>query len=217
MSSKTIACAALVSTALCAGARGQTVYRLNPPSTYEVGCHDPCDCLLRQDPAAGTFVLTFTGSDPLFDHYAVSDVQWAAGGRDIRGSGTYRIGGEVAVLQQMELDLTADGRTTHFDSGLVGTEGRIFPDMAVYVDNQVGQECFYSAAFIDAAPLRRHCTADFNNDGDIGTDEDIEAFFACLAGDCCPTCGDSDFNADGDDGTDADIESFFRVLAGGPC
>jgi hypothetical protein len=62
-------------------------------------------------------------------------------------------------------------------------------------------------------------TADFDGDGDIGTDGDIESFFACLAGTCCPTCysGGADFNADGDIGTDADIESFFRVLAGGPC
>ena len=61
------------------------------------------------------------------------------------------------------------------------------------------------------------CSADFDHDGDTGTDADIEAFFACLAGDCCPACGTADFNADGDVGTDADIESFFRVLAGGPC
>ncbi len=60
-------------------------------------------------------------------------------------------------------------------------------------------------------------SADFNGDGDIGTDADIEAFFACLAGNCCATCGDADFNADGDIGTDADIEAFFRVLGGGNC
>ena len=62
-------------------------------------------------------------------------------------------------------------------------------------------------------------SADFNCDGDIGTDADIEAFFACLAGHCPqPPCNSSaDFNGDGDTGTDADIESFFRVLAGSPC
>ncbi len=63
------------------------------------------------------------------------------------------------------------------------------------------------------------CTADFNCDGDIGTDSDISAFFACLSGSCppppCPNT--ADFNNDGDTGTDADIESFFRVLSGGPC
>jgi hypothetical protein len=57
-------------------------------------------------------------------------------------------------------------------------------------------------------------SADFNCDGDIGTDGDIEAFFAALAGN---GPGDTDFNRDGDAGTDADIEAFFRVLAGNPC
>jgi hypothetical protein len=60
-------------------------------------------------------------------------------------------------------------------------------------------------------------SADFNGDGDVGTDSDIEAFFACLAGSCCAECGSADFNADGDVGTDADIEAFFRVLSGGTC
>jgi hypothetical protein len=72
--------------------------------------------------------------------------------------------------------------------------------------------------FVVAAPPT--CgTSDFNGDSDFGTDADIEAFFACLAGNCCPTCfpGGSDFNGDGDSGTDQDIESFFRVLAGGTC
>jgi hypothetical protein len=62
------------------------------------------------------------------------------------------------------------------------------------------------------------CINDYNGDGDTGTDADIEAFFACIAGDCCATCPpDADFNCDGDVGTDADIESFFRVLAGSAC
>jgi hypothetical protein len=60
-------------------------------------------------------------------------------------------------------------------------------------------------------------SADFDGDGDTGTDADIEAFFACLGGNCCPTCGTADFDQDGDTGTDADIEAFFRVLGGGTC
>jgi hypothetical protein len=65
-----------------------------------------------------------------------------------------------------------------------------------------------------------HCgSADFNCDGDTGTDQDIEGFFACLAGNCpgLPCISSADFNGDGDTGTDADIEAFFRVLAGGNC
>jgi hypothetical protein len=59
--------------------------------------------------------------------------------------------------------------------------------------------------------------ADFDGDGDVGTDADIQAFFACLAGNCCTTCASPDFDGDGDTGTTADIEAFFRILAGGPC
>jgi len=58
---------------------------------------------------------------------------------------------------------------------------------------------------------------DFDGDGDQGTDLDIEAFFACIGGDCCGTCGSPDFDGDGDQGTDLDIEAFFRVLGGGAC
>jgi hypothetical protein len=60
-------------------------------------------------------------------------------------------------------------------------------------------------------------SADFNHDGDAATDADIEAFFRCLAGDCCPLCDSADFNYDGDAATDSDIEAFFRVLGGGSC
>ncbi len=73
---------------------------------------------------------------------------------------------------------------------------------------------------VGAIVCQSQCSSgDFDNDGDTGTDADIEAFFACLAGNCCPTCWalGADFDADGDAGTDADIEAFFRVLAGGNC
>lgn len=54
---------------------------------------------------------------------------------------------------------------------------------------------------------------DFNGDGDLGTDSDIEAFWKCLSGDC-GAHGTADFNNDGDMGTDADIAAFYRALAG---
>jgi hypothetical protein len=68
-------------------------------------------------------------------------------------------------------------------------------------------------------PVQNCGISDFNGDGDFGTDQDIEAYFACLAGSCCQMCwqNGADFNGDGDVGTDADIEAFFRVLAGGAC
>jgi hypothetical protein len=79
--------------------------------------------------------------------------------------------------------------------------------------------CWRNPPAIGAYELARCGSADFNCDGDTGTDADIEAFYACLAGDCPPApCGSTaDFDGDGDTGTDADIEAFFRVLAGGNC
>jgi hypothetical protein len=77
-----------------------------------------------------------------------------------------------------------------------------------------------SAALPASGVLAPLCgSADFNCDGDSGTDADIEAFFACIAGTCPPPpcTSTADFNGDGDSATDADIEAFFRVLAGGNC
>jgi choice-of-anchor B domain-containing protein len=93
-----------------------------------------------------------------------------------------------------------------------------------FIADDAGSGSVIEAAVDDLRVFAIECgptcgTSDFNGDGDVGTDADIEAFFACLAGNCCPTCfaGGADFNGDGDVGTDADIEAFFRVLAGGPC
>jgi len=59
--------------------------------------------------------------------------------------------------------------------------------------------------------------ADFNGDGDVGTDADLEDFFACLGGNCCATCLTADLDGDGDTGTDLDIQAIFRAVGGGPC
>jgi hypothetical protein len=74
-------------------------------------------------------------------------------------------------------------------------------------------------AGVSDATLPSCDSADFNCDGDTGTDSDIDAFFSCLAGACpAPPCpNDADFDNDGDVGTDSDIEAFFSVLAGRPC
>jgi hypothetical protein len=74
-------------------------------------------------------------------------------------------------------------------------------------------------AWVITLPTCNPAAADFNGDGDTGTDQDIEAFFACLAGNCCATCCPcgGDINNDGDFGTDQDIEAFFQCLAGNCC
>ncbi|HYE63253.1 MAG TPA: hypothetical protein VD997_14755 [Phycisphaerales bacterium] len=98
------------------------------------------------------------------------------------------------------VDISADGRT------LMG-QGEL----------RASDTLSYTGVWVATIPI---CgSADFDNDGQSGTDADIEAFFACLGGHCCPLCWakGSDFNGDGDTGTDQDIEAFFRVLGGGGC
>jgi hypothetical protein len=88
------------------------------------------------------------------------------------------------------------------------------------ITGEFTQLCYANPPTIGAYEAIRVCgTSDFNGDGDFGTDADIEAFFACIRGECCATCfgGGADFNGDGDIGTDADIEAFYRVLAGIAC
>jgi hypothetical protein len=98
-------------------------------------------------------------------------------------------------------------------TGVQPSDANNFDHFRCHVTNACGTRISNGAAitlFFCGSP-------DFDNDGAPGTDADIEAFFACLAGSCCPTCGTADFNNDGDTGTDRDIEAFFRVLAGGTC
>jgi subtilisin-like proprotein convertase family protein len=76
----------------------------------------------------------------------------------------------------------------------------------------------YRIALTGVCFAARPCaSADYNGDGDNGTDQDILDFFACLEGDCCPTCPPPDIDGDGDVGTDADIAAFFRAFSGGGC
>jgi hypothetical protein len=124
-------------------------------------------------------------------------------------------------LNMVDGPITASGRFVGTASGAM-TPSLTFTPAA---ETSIVLQCLVSTpcGSIRTAPLplstiARCCgSGDFNHDGDLGTDQDILAFFVCLSGNCCATCDSMDFNADGDYGTDQDIEAFFRVLAGGGC
>jgi hypothetical protein len=102
----------------------------------------------------GTFVLTPTGFDGLFNTYAIGDVQWivSIGGADtlVTGKGTYKLGGEVALQQELSLDLQVGGATVeHFDSGLV-PELTQFPDIKVTISTN-GQACLDTVFAVNAS------------------------------------------------------------------
>ena len=128
-----------------------------PPSEFEWGCFGPCMCpVIARSPLTGSFWLRLSSVDPLYTHYDVLDVQWKAPGDTqavtITGSGTYRRGGEAALMEELALDLTFDGRPPrHFDSGLKPVKAP-FPE----IDTRVSlhdQYCFDSVLVVDAKPL----------------------------------------------------------------
>src|SRR5262249_4588216 len=109
-------------------------------------------------------------------------------------------GGTADAINNLEQVIIASAPPGHWDVAVVRTDVHEGPQG-------------YALVITGAVDQTACASADFNCDGDTGTDADIEAFFAALAG----GFGDADFNRDGDVGTDADIEAFFRVLAGGNC
>src|SRR5213594_83373 len=150
--------ATLPAAAQTAGDPTPTLYRLNPGSTYQQGCFEPCLCPLTNAGVKGTFALTPTGSDGLFNTYAVTDVNWVVpiDGTDtiVSGSGTFRIGGEFALQQQLSLDLqVGGGKTEHFDSGLVTGAAR-FPNIKVTISMN-DQSCIDTVFQLSASPVPR--------------------------------------------------------------
>ena len=112
-------------------------YALKSGSEFETGCFGPCDCPVVGFALAGPFVLTPVSDNGLFRTFAVTGVDWksvrAAGVLRLTGSGTYRVGGEVAIEHQMILDLSLDGAPpVRFDSGLIAGGGE-FPQIDIHL------------------------------------------------------------------------------------
>jgi|GEM_PF-3042637 len=166
---------------LCPPAAAQSVtYELHATSDYVQGCYEPCDCPLTLfENLGGVFELTYDSATPDgFDHYLVDQVAWTIGTPQgplaVSGSGSYSIGGQFALSQRLQLDLSIDGEPAQaFDSGLqIG--GSSFPviDLAISMNGLV---CFDRVFDLNAAPLSvgsAHCTAAPNS---VGAGANIKA------------------------------------------
>ena len=134
-----------------------TLYRLEAGSSFSRGCYGPCLCpIFTTKDIRGTYTLALDHVDPLFTWYRVEKVNWvvALGGVDTRvtGSGTYRVGGEVALQQQMKLTLTiGDEGAQTFDSGLVSGGGS-FPEIDIAMSMN-GMSCFDTVIDIRSKPV----------------------------------------------------------------
>ncbi len=133
------------------------VYELGPESSYSEGCVPPCLCPIRRfEEVSGSFAMLPTHTDPLFDYFQVESIGWVVsdGGEplyQISGIGSYRIGGEVALTQQLQLDLFVNGIERQYDSGLVAGGGD-FPVVSIAVAQ--GNECFDTSFRVVAQPSR---------------------------------------------------------------
>ncbi len=182
IASHPVACGVLLmvaSTAWGQQAATSHTYFLLSNSTYQQGCFAPCACPAGPIyPIAGTFALKFTGYDGLYNHYAVNNVYWTVRSSPpltITGSGSYRVGGEFAVQQQMSLDLVVDSRPQeHFDSGLV-SGGGTFPAIDVIISIH-GIYCHDTVITMHARLL-----GDLNADGTVNM-VDVEILCAVLNG-----------------------------------
>ncbi|HYE63407.1 MAG TPA: hypothetical protein VD997_15550 [Phycisphaerales bacterium] len=177
---------------------------------------------------AGTFALYVDGSDVALSGNAENLDAMAvrpAGGMVLSTTGNFAVTGVSGADEDLlRFTPTSTGGAT---AGSFAMEHDLTTRGIAGSAALTGAEYSTTALITTPAPLMGggnpaeeatvYCSADFNGDEDVGTDADIEAFFACLGGHCCKECGDADFNHDGDIGTDQDIEAFFRVLGGGAC
>jgi len=131
-------------------------YDLQPTAAFENGCFGPCECPVQTRAMKGTFDVQQTSVDPLFTYYRVFNVAWqvlqnGAPNIPIQGSGTYRVGGEFAVQQQMSLDLSIGGAApVHFDSGLVLGGGQFPGQIVVDISRHQNTACIDTVLHVDA-------------------------------------------------------------------
>jgi hypothetical protein len=141
-----------------AGPQGPVAYELFDQSNLTWGCMGPCACpVIFIGPLKGGFTLVQTDVDPLFTYYDVRDIAWryVVPGTNrivhVTGSGTYQLGGEVALTQRLQLDIVSDGSLEqHLDSGFVPARAT-FPAIDVEVHVNVNS-CLDSALRVVAAP-----------------------------------------------------------------
>jgi len=121
-----------------------------------------CDRLPIVQPMRGTFQLRLLAENPLFSTYAVENIAFVAGAPPgpqykVTGHGIYQRGGEVALLQNLFLEVDiANGFTNnlcYFTNALRPVE-RLWPMLKIGVDQTNGTEVQQYHLDIAAAPFR---------------------------------------------------------------
>jgi hypothetical protein len=141
--------------------KDRAVYTLIQGSSLLDDC-PVCDRVSVPLPMRGSFELRLTSQGPLFINYAVENLALTAGqsgGRTYRvsGRGTYRIGGEIATQQDLELEAFIDDGTTNilceFTNTMAGVS-RLWPMLQAGAAQTNGTLQKQYSLTLDAAPFR---------------------------------------------------------------
>jgi hypothetical protein len=195
---------------------------LTPESLYTSGCVPPCLCPVQLVPGmSGKLIFHLSDSNLLFSTYDVEADFTVPGDppRSVKGAGTYKVGGEVAIVQEMALDLSTNGGPAEpFQSGSVPGGGDFPEALEISVSSEQGV-CFATGLAISAKPTG-FVRGDSNSDGSIDVSDAVFILLALFGGGRDPSCNDS---ADTDDSGDLDItdgisllDSLFRGSPGPP-
>ncbi len=175
-------------------------YEVLPGSVFVDDCLN-CDRLIIPRPLTGGFLLSKIDEDPLFATYRLYGIEFRNAEADIgiTGWGTYALGGEVALLQEMDLEVAVSmGGSTRSPvvlttGGKVGMLGRQFPEMEVQVDEKDPPDTnhIYKVHLVarpkavSPAPFRR---GDSNGDATIDLSDAVHVLFWLFASGGEPGC-----------------------------
>ena len=144
------------------------------------------------EPMHGTFELRPVQSNPLFTTYALENIEFKAGRNrsySVKGSGTFQTGGEVALTQQMTLQVDIDDGTAVKACGLksgVSPVSRFWPMMDITAEQTNGTITQTYSLRLAAAPVRDLW---FSTSSSFTAGSGPEAGFAVSSGDLISQSG----------------------------
>ena len=121
-----------------------------------------CERATIREPMRGSFDLVLLEVNPLFSRYALQNISFSAGYSNglqykVTGSGYYQVGGEVALVQQMTLQVAINNGFTnklcYFTSGHQAVD-RPWPMIHISVTQTNGTFTQVYSLDLAAAPLR---------------------------------------------------------------
>jgi hypothetical protein len=191
-------------------------YELEEGSTLTDECRSPCKRLTILAPIAGTFLLgEIAGAPNPTSTYRVDGIEFLSTANfnyKVTGSGFYRQGGEVAVLQRMDLTVNVNETAGVHLTSDAGTVGVPFPEIAIDVTQKDPQTLVVYSLHLLARPskgpppFRR---GDVNSDASSDISDAVFTLLWLFAGGKPPPCADA---ADTNDDEKHDVSDAVFLL-----